>query len=224
MKLSEDFLSRIKDGNDIYDVISSYVPLKKTGTDYVCNCPFHSEKTPSCHIYMATQSFYCFGCGAAGDVINFIRLYEHLGYMEAVRFLAQRAGIPMPDDGGEDGARIRARILEMNREAGKFYHKLLFSPQGKEGLDYLLGRGLTIHTIRLYGLGYAPNDWSLLRNHLSSLGFSDDEIVEASLGVKSQKNNNTYDFFRYRVMFPFFDTRGNIVGFSGRIIGGDDSR
>lgn len=224
MKLSEDFLSRIKDSNDIYDVISNYVPLKKTGTDYVCNCPFHSEKTPSCHIYMATQSFYCFGCGAAGDVINFIRLYEHLGYVEAVRFLAQRAGIPMPDDGGEDGARIRARILEMNREAGKFYHKLLFSPQGKEGLDYLLGRGLTIHTIRLYGLGYAPNDWSLLRNHLSSLGFSDDEMIEASLGVKSQKNNNTYDFFRYRVMFPFFDTRGNIVGFSGRVIGGDDSR
>ncbi|MBP3921570.1 MAG: DNA primase [Ruminiclostridium sp.] len=224
MKLSEDFLSRIKDSNDIYDVISNYVPLKKTGTDYVCNCPFHSEKTPSCHIYMSTQSFYCFGCGAAGDVINFIRLYEHLGYVEAVRFLAQRAGIPMPDDGGEDGARIRARILEMNREAGKFYHKLLFSPQGKEGLDYLLGRGLTIHTIRLYGLGYAPNDWSLLRNHLNSLGFSDDEIVEASLGVKSQKNNNTYDFFRYRVMFPFFDTRGNIVGFSGRVIGGDDTR
>lgn len=224
MKLSEDFLSRIKDGNDIYDVISAYVPLKKTGTDYVCNCPFHSEKTPSCHIYMSTQSFYCFGCGAAGDVINFIRLYEHLGYMDAIRFLAQRAGIPMPDDGGEDGARIRARILEMNREAGKFYHKLLFSPKGKEGLDYLSGRGLTTHTIRLYGLGYAPDSWSLLRDHLNSLGFNDDEIADASLGVKSSKNNNTYDFFRYRVMFPFFDTRGNIVGFSGRVIGGDDTR
>ncbi|MBR4305509.1 MAG: DNA primase [Ruminiclostridium sp.] len=224
MRLSDDFLSRIKDSNDIYDVISSYVPLKKSGTDYVCNCPFHSEKTPSCHIYMATQSFYCFGCGAGGDVFNFIRLYEHLDYMESVRFLAQRAGIPMPEDGGNDGAKIRARILEMNREAGKFYHKYLFSPAGKEGLDYLYSRGLTTHTIRIYGLGYAPNDWSALKHHLSSLGFKDDEIVAASLGVKSQKNNNTYDFFRYRVMFPFFDLRGNIVGFSGRVIGGDDTR
>ncbi len=224
MRLSEDFLSRVRESNDIYDVISSYVPLKKSGTDYVCNCPFHSEKTPSCHIYMATQSFFCFGCGAAGDVINFIRLYEHLDYMESIRFLAQRAGIPMPEDGGDEGAKIRARILEMNREAGKFYHKYLFSPQGKEGLDYLYSRGLSTHTIRVYGLGYAPNDWSLLRNHLNSLGFNDNDIVEASLGVKSQKNNNTYDFFRYRVMFPFFDLRGNIVGFSGRVIGGDDTR
>ncbi len=224
MRLSEDFLSRVRESNDIYDVISSYVPLKKSGTDYVCNCPFHSEKTPSCHIYMATQSFYCFGCGAAGDVINFIRLYEHLDYMESIRFLAQRAGIPMPEDGGDEGAKTRARILEMNREAGKFFHKYLFSPQGKEGLDYLYSRGLSTHTIRIYGLGYAPNDWSLLRNHLNSHGFNDDEITEASLGVKSQKNNNTYDFFRYRVMFPFFDLRGNIVGFSGRVIGGDDTR
>ncbi|MBE6879620.1 MAG: DNA primase [Ruminococcaceae bacterium] len=224
MRLSEDFLSKVRESNDIYDVISSYVPLKKSGTDYVCNCPFHSEKTPSCHIYMATQSFYCFGCGAAGDVINFIRLYEHLDYMESIRFLAQRAGIPMPEDGGDEGTKIRARILEMNREAGKFYHQYLFSPQGKEGLDYLYSRGLSTHTIRIYGLGYAPNDWSLLTNHLNSLGFNDAEITDASLGVKSQRNNNTYDFFRYRVMFPFFDLRGNIVGFSGRVIGGDDTR
>ena len=105
MRLSEDFLQRVKESNDIYDIMSSYVPLKKTGSDYVCNCPFHSEKTPSCHIYMSTQSFYCFGCGAAGDVINFIRLYEHLDYIESVKFLAQRAGIPMPEDGGDDAAK-----------------------------------------------------------------------------------------------------------------------
>ncbi len=224
MRLSEDFIMRIKDSNDIYDVISSYVPLKKSGNDYICNCPFHSEKTPSCHIYMSTQSFYCFGCGVAGDVINFVRLHEHLDYMEAIRFLAQRAGIPMPEDGGDEGARIRSRLLEMNREAGKFYHKYLFSPEGKEGLDYLYSRGLTLHTIRLYGLGYAPNSWDILKNHLNSLGFNDEELEAASLCVRSQKNNNYYDFFRYRVMFPFFDLRGNIVGFSGRVIGGDDTR
>ena len=224
MRLSEDFLLRIKESNDIYDVISSYIPLKKTGSDYGCCCPFHSEKTPSCHIYMATQSFYCFGCGAAGDVINFIRLYEHLDYMESVRLLAQRAGIPMPEDGGDEGARLRSRILEMNREAGKFYHKFLFSPQGKQGLDYLYSRGLTQHTIRIYGLGYAPDSWSVLKDHMNSLGFSDAELEAGSLAVKSSKSNNYYDFFRYRVMFPFFDLRGNIVGFSGRVIGGDDTR
>lgn len=224
MRLSEDFLMRIKESNDIYEVISSYIPVKRTGSDYVCSCPFHSEKTPSCHIYMSSQSFYCFGCGAAGDVINFIRLYEHLDYMESVRFLAQRAGIPMPEDGGDEGAKIRTRLLEMNREAGKFYHKYLFSPQGKQGLDYLYSRGLTQHTIRIYGLGYAPEDWSALKNHMNNLGFSDSELENASLAVKSSKSNNYYDFFRYRVMFPFFDLRGNLVGFSGRIIGGDDPR
>ncbi len=224
MRLSDDFITRIKESNDIYDIIASYVPLKKSGSDYVCNCPFHSEKTPSCHIYMSTQSFYCFGCGAAGDVINFIRLYEHLDYMEAIRFLAQRSGIPMPEDGGDEGAKIRSRLLEINREAGKFYHKFLFSPGGQNGLNYLLSRGLTQHTIKLYGLGYADENWTTLREHMNSLGFSDEELETASLIVKSSKNNNFYDFFRYRVMFPFFDLRGNIVGFSGRVIGGDDTR
>ena len=224
MRLSEDFLLRVKESNDIYDVISSYVPLKKTGTDYVCNCPFHSEKTPSCHIYTATQSFYCFGCGAAGDVINFIRLYEHLDYIESVKFLAQRVGIPMPEDGGDDGAKKRSRTLEMNREAGRFFHKCLYSPAGKEGLDYLYNRGLTDHTIRTYGLGYAPDSWDTLKNHMHSLGYGDAEMEEASLLSKSSKSDNYFDFFKYRVMFPFIDVRGNIVGFSGRVIGGDDNR
>lgn len=224
MRLSEDFLLNIKESNDISDVISSYISLKKTGTDYVCNCPFHSEKTPSCHIYTATQSFYCFGCGAAGDVINFIRLYEHLDYIESVKFLAQRAGIPMPDDDGYDGAKKRTRTYEMNREAGRFFHRYLYSPAGKEGLDYLYGRGLTDHTIKTYGLGYAPDTWDSLKNYMHSLGYGDAEMEEASLLSKSSKSGNYFDFFKYRVMFPFIDVRGNIVGFSGRIIGGDDNR
>ena len=224
MRFSEDFLIRIKESNDIYDIISSYVPLKKTGSDYVCNCPFHSEKTPSCHIYMSTQSFFCFGCGAAGDVINFIRLYEHLDYVESVKYLAQRAGIPLPEDGGDDGARKRSRTLEMNREAGRFYHKLLYSPAGKEGLDYFYSRGLTDHTIKLFGLGFAPDGWDTLKKHMNALGFSDEEMYEASLLNKSSKNNRYFDFFKHRVMFPFFDVRGNIVGFSGRIITADDDR
>ena len=224
MRLSDDFLMQVKESNDIYDVVSSYVPLKKTGSDYVCCCPFHSEKTPSCHIYMATQSFYCFGCGAAGDVINFVRLYENLDYMETVRFLAQRAGIPMPEDGGDDGARARTRMLEMNREAGKFFHRTLFSPEGKKGLDYLIGRGLTERTIKTYGLGYATEDWDRLKRHMNSLGYNDEELEAASLLSKAKNGKRYYDFFRYRVMFPFFDVRGNVVGFSGRVIGGDDTR
>ena len=225
MRLSDDFIMRVKDANDIYEVVSSYVPLKRSGSDYVCNCPFHSEKTPSCHIYMSTQSFYCFGCSAAGDVINFVRMYENLDYIESVKLLAQRAGIPMPEDGGDEGARWRTRILEMNREAGRFFHQTLFSPEGAEGLNYLQNtRGLTNHTIKTYGLGYAPESWDTLKNHMNSLGFSDEELERASLLSKSQNGKSYYDYFRYRVMFPFFDVRGNIVGFGGRVIGGDDPR
>lgn len=224
MRLSEEYIQTVKDANDIYDVMSSYVPLKRTGSDYVCCCPFHSEKTPSCHVYMSTQSFYCFGCHAAGDVINFIRLYEHIDYRESVSFLAQRAGLPLPEDENTEESRFRIRIYEMNREAGKFFHKMLFSEKGKAGLDYLYGRNLTTHTIRLHGLGYAPDDWSALRRYLNNLGYSDAELEAASLATKSSRSGNYFDFFKNRVMFPFFDLRGNIVGFSGRDIGGEDPR
>ncbi len=225
MRFSDEFLLRVKESNDIYDVMSSYLPLKKAGADYVCVCPFHPDKNPSCHVYMATQSFHCFGCKASGDVINFIRLYEHLDYRDAIVFLADRAGIPLPDDGGgEDISKKRVRILEMNREAGRFYHKLLLSPNGKPGLDYLYGRGLTLHTIRTYGLGYAPDSWDTLKKHMNSQGYSDEEMEAASLLSKSSRSKNYFDFFKSRVMFPFIDDNGNIVGFSGRIIGGDDPR
>ena len=144
--------------------------------------------------------------------------------MESVKFLAQRAGIAMPDEEGDNGIKRRTRAYEMNREAGRFFHKYLYSPAGKEGLDYLYGRGLTDHTIRTYGLGYAPDTWDSLKKHMNSLGYSDSEMEEASLLSKSSKSGNYFDFFKYRVMFPFIDVRGNIVCFSGRVIGGDDNR
>ena len=217
MALPEGFIQQLRDSNDIIDVAQGYVELKRSGRTHSCRCPFHSDKSPSCHFYTDTQSFFCFGCGAGGDVITFIRLIENLDYMDSVRFLAQRAGIAMPQDQADGSARTRQRIYEMNREAGKFYHQLLFSPEGKAALDYLTGRGLTIHTIRRFGLGFAPDEFHRLHFHLRGMGFSDFEMADAGLLV--QNNNKFYDKYRNRPMFPIFDTRGNIVGFGGRAMG-----
>lgn len=218
MALSEQFLDSLKSANDIVSVMSSYVSTKRAGRDNVCLCPFHSEKTPSCHIYSDTQSFYCFGCGAGGDVITFIRLIENLDYMESVRFLAQRSGIPMPEDSDDKSAGEKTRLLEINREAARFYRDILISEKGAEGWRYLIDRGLEPNTIKRYGLGYAPNDWNSLKNHMLSKGFNEKELVAAALLSRSQKNGATYDKFRYRVMFPIIDRRGNIIGFGGRTL------
>lgn len=217
MPLSEEFLDKLKDANEISSVMSTYVSLKRAGRDNVCLCPFHSEKTASCHVYSDTQSFYCFGCGAGGDVINFIRLIEHLDYLESVKFLAQRAGIPMPDDSYDRSGEVKQRLLEINREAARFYRDILLSDAGREGREYLRNRGLTENTIRKYGLGYAPDDWGKLKAHLLSKGFHEQELVDAALLVRSQKGN-TYDKFRHRVMFPIIDRRGNIIAFGGRTL------
>lgn len=217
MAFSDDFLERIKDANDIFSVVSTYVSTKRAGHDSVCLCPFHSEKTPSCHIYNDTQSFYCFGCGAGGSVIQFIMLMEHLDFQESVRFLAQRAGIAMPEDSYDRTADIKQRLLEINREAARLYRDILISDKGAEGWNYLRGRGLTENTIRKYGLGYAPDDWSTLKNYMLAKGYSEQELLDAALLSRSQKGN-TYDKFRHRVMFPIIDRRGNIIGFGGRTL------
>lgn len=218
MPLPEQFIEQVKDANEISSVFSSYLPLKRAGRDNVCLCPFHSEKTPSCHIYTDSQSFYCFGCGAGGDVINFIRLMEHLDYVESVKFLAQRAGIPMPDDGGDKTSMIKQRMLEINREAARFYRDVLISEKGREGWIYLRERQLSENTIRKYGLGYAPDEWGALKKHMLAKGFREQELIDAALLVRSQKSNNTYDKFRHRVMFPIIDRRGNIIAFGGRTL------
>ena len=217
MAFSDDFLERIKDANDITSVVSSYVSTKRAGHDSVCLCPFHSEKTPSCHIYSDTQSFYCFGCGAGGSVIQFIMLMEHLDFQESIRFLAQRAGIPMPEDSYDRTADTKQRLLEINREAARFYRDILISEKGAEGWNYLRGRGLSENTIRKYGLGYAPDDWGILKSHMLAKGYNEQELVDAALLVRHQKGN-TYDKFRHRVMFPIIDRRGNIIAFGGRTL------
>lgn len=217
MRIPESFLDTLRQSSDIVSVMSSYVQVKRTGRDYVCSCPFHSEKTPSCHIYTESQSFYCFGCGAGGDVINFIRLIERLDYVESVRFLAQRAGLSMPEDEIADGgASRRMRLLEMNREAARYFRDVLVSEEGREGLDYLRERGLLPNTIRRYGLGFAPDGWHGLHYFLRAKGYTDDEMLSGAL--LARRNNSVYDKFRRRVMFPIIDRRGNVIAFGGRTL------
>ena len=221
MALSDAFLQDLKMKTDINDIISSYVSLKRRGNTSVGLCPFHNEKTPSFTVYEDTQSFYCFGCGAGGDAIGFIKRIENLDYIDAVKALAQRAGIQMPDEGYDDSlAKKRRRILELNRATAKFYHNFLMSDDGRIGLDYFVNRGLTKKTINHFGLGYAPNNWDLLLKHLKSEGFTISEMIEA--GVVKKGNKGYYDIFRNRVMIPIIDVRGNVIAFGGRVL--DDSK
>ncbi|MCH5320959.1 MAG: DNA primase, partial [Eubacterium sp.] len=180
-------------------------------------------KTPSFTVYNDTQSFYCFGCGAGGDAVTFIKKIENLDYIDAVKLLAQRAGLQMPDDNSYDESlsKKRRRILEINRETAKFYYNYLISPQGKVGLDYYLNRGLTMNTIKRFGLGFAPNEWDSLLKHLKTKGYRVGEMVDAGV-VRVGKNNNYYDYFRNRVMTPIIDVRGNVIAFGGRVL--DDSK
>lgn len=219
MPLPNEFIEQVRDANEITSVISSYISLKRAGRDSVCLCPFHSEKTPSCHIYTDTQSFYCFGCGAGGDVINFIRLIEHLDYLESVKFLAQRANIPMPEDSFDKRAEAKQRMLEINRRAARFFRDILISEKGLPGRRYLQQRQLSENTIRKYGLGYAPDSWDTLKKYMLSEGYTEQELLDAALLAK--KDSHSYDKFRNRVMFPIIDRRGNIIGFGGRTLESD---
>ncbi len=216
MRLSEDYLNELRSRNDIIALAQNYTDLRRSGNTYMCRCPFHTEKTPSCSFSEEKQLFHCFGCGVGGDVITFVKLIENLDYIEAVKFLAQRAGMSLPDDADDAASKKRLRLYEMNRAAGAFFHKTLFSERGAAGLDYLRRRGLSDHTIKRFGLGFAPDEWHYLHNYLKSLGYTDFEQFDGSL--VSAKNNNFFDKFRNRVMFPIFDTRGNVAAFGGRIL------
>lgn len=223
MALSEAFLQELKFKTDIEDIISNYVTLRKNGSTSKGLCPFHNEKTPSFTVYNDTQSFYCFGCGAGGDAVTFIKKIENLDYIDAVKLLAQRAGLQMPDDNSYDDSlsKKRRRVLEINRETAKFYYSYLISPQGRVGLDYFLNRGLSMNTIKRFGLGFAPDEWDSLLKHLKSKGYRPSEMVEAGV-VKIGRNNNYYDTFKNRVMTPIIDVRGNVIAFGGRVL--DDSK
>ena len=204
--------------NNIEDVVSTYVHLERSGRDLKGLCPFHSEKTPSFVVHPSDGYFHCFGCGAGGDVITFIMRAENLSYPDALQFLAQRVGITLPDSGEKrDGTLSKTEVVKMNREAAKFYHACLMDPKTPAGLQYLHSRGLSDALIKHFGLGYAPDGWSALRDHLASKGFSYEQMVTANLVQESRNKKGTfYDVFRNRVMVPMLDVSGSVVAFSGR--------
>ena len=219
MAFPEGFIYDLKARNDITEVISNYMSLKRRGRNLVGLCPFHGEKTPSFNVYTEDGHYYCFGCGASGDVISFIMKIENLDYLDAVRFLAQRAGMEVPDNSYDSSmSNLRKRIFEANREAARFYYKTLISPDGTAGLDYLRRRMLSDKTIRRFGLGFAPNSWTALSDYLKGKGFKDDELISANLSVRRRSGKGVIDRFRGRVMFPIIDLRGNVIAFGGRIL------
>ena len=215
---TDEFLTQLRNRCDIEDIIGRYVNLKKTGSSTVGLCPFHSERTPSFHVSGRKQMFYCFGCHKGGDVITFIMEAEHLPYVDAVVFLANMVGLPVPQKNVFDTeiAELRKRILDINRAAARFYFDTLFKPEGKAGLEYFKNRKLTPTTVRRFGLGYAPDSWDSLLKHLLDKGYALDDIKAAGLAIQSKTGGKHFDRFRSRCMFPIIDHRGNVIGFGGR--------
>jgi DNA primase len=215
----------IKRRIDILDLVSDYVPLKKAGRNYKGLCPFHTEKTPSFMVNPERGIFKCFGCGKGGDIFRFEMEVENLEFPEALRVLAKRAGIELKEYRPSPQAKLREKVLNAQAMAAKFYQTLLLEhPSGKPALDYLKKRGLTLTTIKAWGLGYAPNQWELVTRALSQKGYSNDEIIATGLGISSDRGKAPYDRFRGRVMFPISDITGKVIGFSGRILGAGEPK
>ncbi len=217
--IPREYIDEVVRRSDITEVVGSYVQLRHRGRTHTGLCPFHSEKTPSFVVYPETQSFYCFGCGAGGDVITFVRKISNLDYVEAVKLLAGRAGMPMPEEDDQAG-RLRSRVLAINKEAARFFYEQLNAENdaARTARGYWRGRGLSDSTIRRFGLGYAPDDFGALRRHLRSKGYTEEEMLASGLQKRSEKGN-VYDVFRGRVMTPIFDLRGNVIAFGGRVLG-----
>lgn len=218
MAITEEFKQELKSRLNIADVIGQYVKLKKSGRGLMGLCPFHGEKTPSFSVSPELGVYHCFGCHEGGDVIQFVRKIENLDYVDAVKWLAQKAGMTVPEDGEDRAAsNLRQRIFEANREAAKFYVRQLYTPDGKEALDYLLKRQLLPKTITHFGLGYSPKSRFALVNYMKGKGFSETELIQANLANRSQKGH-AYDRFTDRVMFPIIDLQKRVIGFGGRIM------
>ena len=224
MTIPREIIEEILYRTDIESLVGSYVSLKRSGSNLFGLCPFHSEKSPSFSVSPGKKMFYCFGCGAGGDAITFVMKAENLEYVDAIEFLAARAGITIPQDGKVETGMSRKRVFDMNREAAKFFRDCLFDPRyGKEGLRYLTEvRGLSQGFIKHFGLGYSPNDFGMLTDHMKRLGYTEEELITGFLCGKSQKTGRPYDYFRNRVMFPIIDVTGNVIAFGGRVM--DDSK
>ena len=222
MAIPAQFIDELMARCDSADVVADYVPLTRKGGSLWGCCPFHSERTPSFHVVPERQMYKCFGCGKGGGVINFIMEIENLSYPDAVRFLAKRAGLQVPEERGDGGFRKkRERLLSLNKEAARYFHSVLHSPAGQAGVEYLFGkRKLSKAIVTRFGLGMAPEGWDKLITAMAAKGYEKGELLEAGLVVRS-KEGRVYDRFRNRVMFPIIDLRGDVIGFGGRVL--DDS-
>ena len=216
--IPRQIIDEIKYRSDITDVIGQYVSLKRAGSNMKGLCPFHNERTPSFTVYESTSSFYCFGCGAGGDVVSFVMRMENLSYVQALELLAKRAGIEIPEDSAREESGVgRDRVLRMNLDAAKFFRDRLYETPA--ALDYLAKRGYSPALIRHFGMGYAPDGFGALTDHMHGLGYKDDELSAAFLCGVSRKTGRAFDYFRGRIMIPIIDTQKSIIAFGGRVMG-----
>ena len=222
MRYSEDLIEEIRMKNDIVDVISGYVKLQRKGSSYFGLCPFHNEKSPSFSVSPAKQMYYCFGCGAGGNVFTFLMDYENFSFVEALKFLADRAGVALPEMEYSKEAKARAdrktQLLEINKLAAQYFYVQLKSEQGKTAHAYLTGRQLSEETIKAFGLGYSSKYSDDLFRYLRKRGYTEDLIRQAGL-INTDEKNGVYDKFWNRVMFPIMDVNNRVIGFGGRVMG-----
>ena len=218
MAFPESFIQELTERSDIADVVGGYVNLsKRSGANLFGLCPFHNERTPSFAVNPAGQFYHCFGCGKGGGVINFIMEIENLSYPDAVRFLANRAGMQVPEDGDPGQAKRRARLLAASKDAARWYYDQLITPEGKRCTDYMSKRGISPTVARRFGLGFAPErSWEFM-NAMRQKGYTERELSDADL--IRMGDHGFYSTFRDRLMFPIIDVRGDVIGFSGRALG-----
>lgn len=227
-RYTQNSINEVSQRNNLVDIVSSYLQLKRTGTSYVGLCPFHKEKTPSFHVSEDKQLFYCFGCGTSGNVFDFVMKIENLDFVDSLKFLAQRAGVTLEEEAvgykeSDEKRNLRQRILEMNKIAARRFYENIGDESSNEVREYIKKRGLSKSSIIKFGLGYAKDSWDDILNYLKKEGFTQDEILEAGLITKNEKGR-VYDKFRNRLMFPIIDVRGNVIAFSGRAIGDDPAK
>ena len=222
MRISDEIIEKIKEENDIVEIVSENVRLKRSGRNYIGLCPFHNDKSPSFSVSQDKQIYKCFSCGEAGNVITFVMKYKNMNFIEALKYLADKVNIPLELEKNEPSqlSRKKELLYKVNVEAGRFFFSNLMND--RKSKEYFLNRGISENTIKRFGLGYAKDGWQNLIYHLRKKGFKDEVLLEAGLILKSEKTNNYYDRFRNRVMFPVFDVKGRVIGFGGRVL--DDSK